>query len=243
MTDHDVAGTTPPRTPHHAGWDSYWDRDPRGARRLYAVIASIYRRLFICPRLAWWLARTFPQGSTLLHAGCGSGEVDALINRRFRITGLDISPRALERYRKNNPHAAATLHADLMQMSCTGELYDGIYSLGVLEHFTPADIRHILHEMKKVLRPGGRMVAFWPLAGAISVKVLGLCHRALNRSGRPAVELHPPEITLLRSRTHAEELLHSAGWKLVSYSVSPCDLLIQAVVVCEPLPEASDGMA
>lgn len=228
-------------TPHHPGWDSYWDTAPRGARRLYSVIASIYRQLFICPRLAWWLSRTFPKGCSLLHAGCGSGEVDSLINTRFQITGLDISTRALERYRKNNPNAAAAIHADLMQMNGVGNHYEGVYSLGVLEHFTPDEINHILQGMKRALRPGGRMIAFWPLADAVSVKFLGLCHRVLNRSGRPTVELHPPEITLLRSRTHAEELIHAAGWRLVSYSVSPFDLFIQAVLVCEPLPATADS--
>ena len=226
--------------PHHSGWDAYWDNSPRGARRLYAVIASVYRRIFICPRLAWWLSRAYPERSPLLHAGCGSGEVDTLINKRYQITGLDISEKALDRYRKNNPHAAATLHADLMQMSRIGRHYDGVYSLGVLEHFTPEDIRHILNGMKTVMRPGGRMIAFWPLADAISVKILGLCHRALNRRGRPVVELHPPELTLLRSREHAEELIQSAGWRLLSYSVSPFDLYIQAVLVCEPQPEGCE---
>jgi carboxylesterase type B len=75
--------------------------------------------------------------------------------------------------------------------------------------------------------------AFWPLASAPSVKVLGLWHRLLNKRGDRAVELHPAEITLIRSRSQVEEIIRSAGWRLVSYSVSPSDLFIQAVVVCE----------
>jgi predicted SAM-dependent methyltransferase len=103
----------------------------------------------------------------------------------------------------------------------------------VLEHFTPAEIRVILDNMRLVLRPGGKMIAFWPLASAPSVKVLGLWHRLLNKHGERAVELHPPEITLIRSRAQVEEIIRSAGWRLDSYSVSPADLFIQAVVVCE----------
>ncbi|MEI6257300.1 MAG: methyltransferase domain-containing protein [Planctomycetota bacterium] len=243
MSDYDSTTCGRGGIPHHSGWESYWDTAPRGARRIYSVIASIYRQMFICPRLAWWLCRTYPKGCSLLHAGCGSGEVDSLINTRFQITGLDISPKALERYLRNNPNAAAAIHADLMQMDGVGNHYEGVYSLGVLEHFTPEEIRHILRGLKRAVRPGGRMIAFWPLADAVSVKFLGFCHRALNRSGRPTVELHPPEITLLRSRKHAEELIHAAGWRLLSYSVSPFDLFIQAVLVCEPLTAAPDCMA
>ncbi len=221
---------TPPK---HEGWDAYWATDARGSHRLYAFLASIYRRIFICTRLAWWLKRTFPKDARLLHAGCGSGEVDALVGSHFRITGLDISPGALNRYRRNNPHAAGTIHADLMNLRDIPGGYDGVYSLGVLEHFTPDEIRLILDNMRLVLRPGGKMIAFWPLASAPSVKVLGLWHRLLNKQGNRAVELHPPEITLIRSRSQVEEIIRSAGWRLASYSVSPADLFIQAVIVCE----------
>ena len=233
MTDAAPGGNTDTAAPKHDGWDAYWATDATGSHRLYAFLASIYRRIFICTRLAWWLKRTFPEGARLLHAGCGSGEVDALVARRFRITGLDISPGALDRYRRNNPYAAGTIHADLMNLRDVPGGYDGVYSLGVLEHFTPDEIRLILDNMRLVLRPGGKMIAFWPLASAPSVQVLGLWHRLLNKNDGPSVELHPPEVTLIRSRSQVEEIIRSAGWRLVSYSVSPSDLFIQAVVVCE----------
>lgn len=219
--------------PKHEGWDAYWATDARGSHRLYAALASVYRRIFICTRLAWWLKRTFPRNARLLHAGCGSGEVDALVGRHFRITGLDISPGALARYRRSNPHAEDTIHADLMNLREVSGGYDGIYSLGVLEHFTADEIKVILDNMRLVLRPGGKMIAFWPLASAPSVKLLGLWHRFLNRRGERGVELHPPEITLISSRSQVEQIIESAGWRLVSYSVSASDLFIQAVVVCE----------
>jgi SAM-dependent methyltransferase len=229
----DQAPQTAAAPPKHEGWDAYWATDARGSHRLYAFLASVYRRIFICTRLAWWLKKTFPANARLLHAGCGSGEVDALVGRHFRITGLDISPGALVRYRRSNPHAEGTIHADLMNLRDVPGGYDGVYSLGVLEHFTPEEIRVILDNMRLVLRPGGKMIAFWPLASAPSVKVLGLWHRFLNKRGRQEVELHPPEITLIRSRAQVDEIIRSAGWRLVSYSVSPSDLFIQAVVVCE----------
>lgn len=229
----DQAPQTAAATPQHEGWDAYWATDARGSHRLYALLASVYRRIFICTRLTWWLKKTFPKNARLLHAGCGSGEVDALVAGHFRITGLDISPGALDRYRRNNPHAEGTIHADLMNLRDMPGDYDGVYSLGVLEHFTPEEIRVILDNMRLVLRPGGKMIAFWPLASAPSVKVLGLWHRLLNTRGERAVELHPPEITLIRSRSQVEEIIRSAGWRLDSYSVSPADLFIQAVIVCE----------
>lgn len=219
--------------PRHAGWDNYWAKDLRGARRVYSTVASIYRRIFICTRLAYWLRRTFPANTRLLHVGCGSGEVDALVAHRYRITGLDISPAALERYRSNNPKAEGVIHADLMSLKQLPATYDGAYHLGVLEHFTPNEIARILTNLRAVVRPGGKMVVFWPLASAPSVKVLGAWHRLINQGAKDAVELHPPEVSLIRSRQEADQLIRSGGWEVRSYSVSPADLFIQAVLVCE----------
>ena len=149
--------------PRHEGWDAYWEKNARGSRRLYSMIASVYRRIFICTRLAYWLRRTFPSGAKLLHAGCGSGEVDALIGKRYRITALDISPGALERYRGSNPHAEGFIHADLMNLPDLAGAFDGVYHLGVLEHFVPDEIRKILLNLRTAIRPGGKMVIFGPL--------------------------------------------------------------------------------
>lgn len=233
MSGNDGESESAVRVPRHEGWDAYWEKNARGSRRLYSAIASVYRRIFICTRLAYWLRCTFPAGVRLLHAGCGSGEVDSLVGKRFRITALDISPGALERYRRNNPHAEGFIHADLMNLPDLAGKFDGAYHLGVLEHFVPDDIRKILVNLRTAIRPGGRMVIFWPLASAPSVKVLGAWHRLLNASGRHAVELHPPEVSLIRSRAEVEDIIQSGGWRVASYSVSISDLFIQAVIVCE----------
>lgn len=219
--------------PRHEGWDAYWAKDARGARRLYSLVATVYRRIFICTRLAYWLRRTFPAGARLLHAGCGSGEVDVLVGGRYRITGLDISPGALERYRRNNPKAEGLIHADLLNPQELSEKFDGAYHLGVLEHFTPDEIRKLLVNLRAVVRPGGKMVVFWPLASAPSVKVLGAWHRLMNRGHSNAVELHPPEVSLIHSQDQAEGIIQSGGWRILSYSVSLSDLFIQAVIVCD----------
>jgi SAM-dependent methyltransferase len=227
--------------PKHEGWDAYWSPDVQGAHRLYSVLASFYRRIFICGRLAHWLRKSFNDGASLLHAGCGGGEVDALVSKRYRITGLDISPNALRLYERHNPHAVGTIHADLLRLDLGGVLYDGAYNLGVLEHFERADIVLILQNMMKAVRPDGKLVIFWPLANAPSVKLLGAWHRALNRGSRGAIQLHPRELTLIQCRAQVEGIVEAAGFKLYSYEVTPRDLFIQAVVVIGTRSRQSDS--
>ncbi|MBA3671009.1 MAG: hypothetical protein H0W68_03165, partial [Gemmatimonadaceae bacterium] len=98
--------------------------------------------------------------------------------------------------------------------------------------FTDDEIERVLGEAARVLRPDGRVVLFWPHARATSVLVLGAAHRLLARSGSRTV-LHPPELSLLRSREMAERALVRSGFRLRSYDFGGGDLLIQAVVVGE----------
>ena len=115
--------------------------------------------------------------------------------------------------------------------------FDGVYNLGVVEHFTEEDIRRILGELRRVIRTGGKVVLFWPHARATSVWFLKAVHFVLNRVLDKNVRLHPPEISLLRSRSQAERLLQAADLEMVEYRFGPADGFVQAVVVARrPLP-------
>jgi len=211
-------------------WDAYWRSASAVSHRVYSFIASIYRRLFIRPRLHRVLRRTFDQGSQLIHGGCGGGEVDQGMHAAMRITALDISPEALALYHRNNPTASAIKHGDILALPFPDASFDGYYSLGVIEHFTDDAIARLLGEAARVLRPGGRIVLFWPHAKATSVFMLGLAHRMLN-SGGGKTQLHPPEVSLLSSRGMAERCLERSGFRVDSYDFGASDLWIQAAVV------------
>ncbi|HEX8281041.1 MAG TPA: class I SAM-dependent methyltransferase, partial [Chthoniobacterales bacterium] len=217
------------------GWDSYWTRGQESSRRIYAVIASIYRRLAIRRNLNHFIHKHFAPGARLLHAGCGSGQVDADLTREMRVTAVDISLPALESYRRNNPRAEAVRHGDILNLrDVPGATFDGAYNLGVVEHFTEEEIVKILHEMGRTVKPGGKVVIFWPHRRATSVFVLKVVHRLLDliRGKRgEQVRLHPPEISLLNSRDQAREMIERAGFNMVDYYFGLSDLLVQAVVV------------
>lgn len=217
------------------GWDAYWTRGQEKSRRVYSFVASVYRRLAIRRNLNYFIHKHFRPGAQLLHAGCGSGQVDSELCREMRITAVDISRPALESYRRNNPGAEAVRHGDILHLDdVAGGSFDGAYNLGVVEHFTQDQIVQILREMGRTVRPGGKVVIFWPHRRATSVFVLKVIHRLLDffrRQGGPQVRLHPPEISLLNSRDQAREVVERAGFNLVEYYFGMRDLLVQAVVV------------
>jgi len=212
-------------------WDAYWVRKNSAGGLVYDVIATSYRKLFIKRNLQAALGRTFSQGARLLHAGCGSGQVDADLHKQFKITAADISPAALDLYCRNNPKAASIRRADLFALPFGDGEFDGVYNLGVMEHFTGEEIGLILSEMRRVLKPGGMAVLFWPHARASSVFVLKVVHFAMRRVFQKISKLHPDEITLIQGREQARALLEAAGFALESYAFGPKDIFIQAVVV------------
>src|SRR5947208_2787861 len=123
------------------GWDTYWTRGQEKSQRLYSFVASVYRRLAIRRSLNYFIHKHFVPGAQLLHAGCGSGQVDSELSREMRITAVDISLPALESYRRNNPGAEAVRHGDILRLDDVAVgTFDGAYNLGVVEHFTQDQI-------------------------------------------------------------------------------------------------------
>ena len=216
-------------------WDSYWKQKTNKGAALYEFIAGVYRRIVIRRNLNRTIRRNFPNGAALLHAGCGSGQVDADFQDTMRLTALDLSPSALHLYGRNNPHAVAVKHGDIFHIPFPHESFDGVYNLGVMEHFTEKEIVEILREFRRVLRRGGKIIIFWPHARATSVLALKVCHKLMHSVFGNNQQLHPPEISHLRSRHHARELMAKAEFKLVDYRFGISDFFVQAIVVAEKL--------
>jgi len=212
-------------------WDTYWTVKSGGIVLFYGLIAGLYRRAIIKRNLNRVIQREFTPNSSLLHAGCGSGQVDADIRHLMHLTALDISPAALRLYRRNNPVAVEVSHGSIFNLPFPDASFDGVYNLGLMDHFTEEEIVQILREFRRVLRSSGKIVLFWPHNHASSVFVLKAAHFFLGRLMKKAPRLHPAEITHCRGRTQMRGFLKAAGLALQSYRFGPADFFVQAVVV------------
>jgi ubiquinone/menaquinone biosynthesis C-methylase UbiE len=134
---------------------------------------------------------------------------------------------------KEQPSTFAVKHATILDLPFGPSSFDGAYNLGVLEHFTPDEIQQILAQLHRVIKPGGKLVMFWPHSRATSVAALRLAHWIMNDVMRKPTVFHPPEISLLRSKKWVESLVRQAGFRQADYSFGPRDLFVQAVVVAE----------
>ncbi len=109
--------------------------------------------------------------------------------------------------------------------------YDGIFNLGVMEHFHEDEIEKILPEFHRVLKPGGHVIMFWPPAWGLTVNVLKAAHFLLNRVLGKNVKLHPDEHTHIASRHQTAEWVRRAGLELVEFYFGPRDFFTHQIIV------------
>lgn len=212
-------------------WDDYWNGRRGAADVAYDVVAACYRTWIIRPSLNHFVRKHFRPGAGLLHAGCGGGQVDTAIRDRSVITALDISSAALTKYAKANGRSGRIVQGSIRDVPTRAGTFDGIYNLGVMEHFSEEDIQIILAEFRRVLKSGGKLLLFWPPEFGSSVIVLKGVHYVMNRVLKMSVKLHPNEISRVRSREHVAAILEKAGFVLEEYYFGPRDLFTQVAVV------------
>jgi len=219
------------------GWDDYWDRATSKESLLYQIIAFFYRRFVIAPRFKSSIENSFRLGASLLHAGCGSGQVDVAIQNHFQITAIDSSRKALELYAQTVSDAFCIRQANILNLPFPDDSFDGIYNLGVMEHFHREDLKTILSEFRRVLRPGGHVFFFWPHARATSVAVLSVWHTLRRKIFGDLTRLHPEEVSLVKSRSWMKNLLQECGFTLRTYQFDGGDFWVQAIITAEAVED------
>lgn len=212
-------------------WDDYWAGKEKIQNRVFDHIAQFYRIRIIKPVLRQYLLKYLSTGGIFLHAGCGSGQVEEGIALEGTVIGMDISKNALALYRGLHAGGKELILGDIRTMGLKEGSVDGIYNLGVMEHFLEPDIRLIFGEFHRVLKEGGRLIIFWPPRYGSSVLFLKGIQRLSRLLLGKTQSLHPPEPSLLPSREYMERLGAECGFRMVGYSFSWRDLYTYVVVV------------
>jgi SAM-dependent methyltransferase len=100
------------------------------------------------------------RGQRLLEIGCGAGTDLAYLGRRFdRVVGVALAEtgaRPAGGALVQGRVAGSTLTADGEALPFEDASFDLVYSFGVLHHTDDPD--RALHEIRRVVRPGGRVV-------------------------------------------------------------------------------------
>jgi len=216
-------------------WDDYWEQQ-NAPSRVYSRIASYYRRVIIAPSVRKTVRKHLSAQKTVLHAGSGGGEIDALMPEDWQLFSIDFSTEAIQRHQSQQKlidRSLIVLQGDLFALPFHGGHFDVVFNLGVMEHFSEDEVARALSEMKRVLKPQGRVILYWPPIWGPTVVVLHSVAWLLRVTGRYTKQLHPAEINLFRSKRQCKALLAQAGLKAVSINYGPQDLFTHVIIIAE----------
>ncbi len=142
---------------------------------------------------------------TVLDAGCGSGHwAVAFARRGVRVAGIDLSPEMIRLAHQRADAAGVSIDwrvGDIAALPFPDASFDAVQARVAL-HFVP-EVPAALRELRRVLRPGGRLLASVP--GALSP--------IYRRSWRRHLLEDPPELNWLLP-WELECLLEDAGWTI-----------------------------
>ncbi len=162
---------------------------PEAVRSMFDRIAPVYdamnRVMTVGLDLRWRrlaAASAVRPGDRVLDAACGTGDL-ALADHRagaLQVTGLDFSPRMLERARRKAP-GLEFVEGDMLALPFEDGTFDAAtVGFGVRN---VADLELALRELRRVLRPGGRLAILEITRPRGRAEAVAL---ALVRADRPA---------------------------------------------------------
>lgn len=138
-------------------WNRYWSQVA-----WIGWFADFYRKQFLSRPMSRMIEKYFPPNGVFLEAGCGSATDTFFYNKKERtFIGMDISEEAL-RIASRQKNIDEVRMGDICDMPFPHSHFDGIWNLGVMEHFSPAAMKSAFSEMRRTLKPGGHLILLWP---------------------------------------------------------------------------------
>ncbi len=111
----------------------------------------------------WWIEGTdlfiksLAPGAHVLDVGCGSGVKSRyLIDRGFKVTGIDISEKLLEIARRDVPEAEFKVFS-MTDLDSMRETFDGVFAQASLLHIPKKDAGEVVQKMVRRLVSGGHL--------------------------------------------------------------------------------------
>ncbi|HET9138543.1 class I SAM-dependent methyltransferase [Actinophytocola sp.] len=209
---------------NEADIQSFWNANPCGDHivgGLHGAFADNYERFFTAydrwryrqeSHIPACLDRIDWSGREVLEIGLGQGaESEQLIRRGAKWSGLDLTPESVERVRARLS-VRDLPYQDLRQGTALSipwpdNSFDMVFSHGVLHHIP--DIRVAQAEIRRVLRPGGTLVAMLYARHSLNYQVsIRLVRRAMLAAAYPLrnANLLPKSATLRAHLSNAERV-------------------------------------
>lgn len=213
-----------------ADWQEYFSRE---GTTFFQRLLMIHRRVFISRAVRYWFNKVFPQSGIFIEAGAGTSESSGRIDASDRkLVAFDVCNFVLA----NLNVLPGKVQGDIFRLPFPDDSIDGIWNLGVMEHFTDQQIHDILSEFNRVLIPEGRILLMWPPWFAPYELILNSIAWFLKAFFRKEVSFFPDEINRFTTRARLESFLTNAGFRPQRAAFSWRDIYSYIVVVAQTAP-------
>ena len=208
-------------------WDEYWNKGESVS--FFNKAVSFYRKVVIATQVCIYVDQYFPKRGIFLEMGSGTSETSVKIPTQNRILGaVDFSFYVLLKA-KNISKMDYYIQMDILELSLKEESIDGIWNVGVMEHFTPDELIQILKEFYRVLRTGSYCILFWPWVLAPSHLIFNSYERIFRKMGIYK-RMFPEAPSMFKKREFVEEILRKVGFGEVKFYPPFFDLTHWVVV-------------
>jgi len=187
-------------------WDDFWG-GLESKKGLLSRFLSFYRINIIAGSVNYYINKYFDDNGFYVECGAGTSETTLKTkkcNRHF--FAVDYSFLVLKKT-VLNPKIDNCINADIFLLPFPDGSIDGIWNVGVMEHFSMEDIDKILSEFYRVLKPGKKIILFWPMAYAPYEIFLNIVEGIYNFFTKKDFHLYPGEISRLKSKRQGREAL------------------------------------
>lgn len=98
---------------------------------------------------------------SILDLGCGLGRHALYFTQKgFKVTAVDLSAEAIEynkKFQKEQGVDYLCKRADMMKLPFADDAFDRVFSYHVISHQDTVGVQHVLQEIARVLKPGGKV--------------------------------------------------------------------------------------
>jgi len=222
-------------------WSQHWSGDRQ--QQLVQRFFSMYRKVVFARAVRAFINRYFDETGIFVEAGSGTSETSVRINKNGgerTLVAADVVPTVLSMC---HPVMDVRVCSDIFRLPFRDGSVDGIWNVGVMEHFTQAQIDMVMGEFHRVMRAGGRVIMFWPGADSVPQKMLQGAEKIINTVRRDkAFRFHimPDEVSRLKSRDEGLDILQRNGFKAICVDYGLSTLLAFKILVGEKAATAQD---
>lgn len=193
-------------------WSEHWAEDKQ--QSLVQRFFSFYRKAVFARTVSYFVNRHFPAKGIFVEAGSGTAETSMRIDKRGgsrKLVATDIVQPVLKYC---HPVMDERVCGDIFCLPYADDSIDGVWNVGVMEHFSHEQIDKIMQELHRVLKPEHRIIILWPGADSLPQKMLGIVAKFINaRNGNKDFSFHPPEISQLKSMQEGRDVLQRNGFR------------------------------